>query len=192
MSELNQGHLPFEVVDYSKELFVDGHIYTHTGKYFNPLDPQLDLICIEDIAHALSNLPRFAGHLPRFYSVAQHSLYCQRLAPDDLKLVMLLHDAAEAYGLLDIPSPVKKHFPEYQRAEGRLMHAITCRFGVNNEWLTRYDEIKTIDVMALKAEWDVHMKGRSTAPYPLLSNAGTNPLNVEGWFLRKFHELYKP
>ena len=59
-----------ENIDYDAELFVPDHIRTYTGKYFNAFDPLPELICIEDIAHALSQQPRYAGHLPQFYSVA--------------------------------------------------------------------------------------------------------------------------
>jgi hypothetical protein len=51
-------------------------IRTNSGIYMNVFEPTLDMIDINDIAHVLSNLPRFGGHLDRFYSVAQHSVMC--------------------------------------------------------------------------------------------------------------------
>ena len=40
---------------------------TYTGKNFYPLGPHdPDNIVIEDIAHALSNMCRFAGHVKSF------------------------------------------------------------------------------------------------------------------------------
>ena len=45
-------------------------IRTFTGLYMNVFEPTPEMICIEDIAHGLSNMPRFGGHLPEFYSVA--------------------------------------------------------------------------------------------------------------------------
>ena len=69
-------------------------IQTFTGKHFNYLDIQLDAIEIEDIANALSNICRFAGHLPEFYSVGQHSVLTSHLVPQEFALEALLHDAA--------------------------------------------------------------------------------------------------
>lgn len=48
------------------------YIQTLSGKKFNYLTATVDDIDVEDIATALSNICRFAGHLPEFYSVAQH------------------------------------------------------------------------------------------------------------------------
>ncbi|RYF85792.1 MAG: hypothetical protein EOO03_12755, partial [Chitinophagaceae bacterium] len=63
-------------------------------------------ININDIATALSRIPRFGGHTCAFYSVAQHSVLVAALAPDYLKKEALLHDAAEAY-LGDVIKPLK-------------------------------------------------------------------------------------
>lgn len=105
-------------------------IQTFTGRKFFPLDPNLNDIAIEDIAHALSNLCRFAGHVRKFYSVAQHSVLVSHHCHPDNALAGLLHDASEAY-LLDMPRPLKRHpsFEFYNDAEAVLMRAIANRFG---------------------------------------------------------------
>ena len=54
-----------------ENLYTPNCIRTFTGLYMNVFNPKPDMICIEDIAHALSQQPRFGGHLPRMYSVAQ-------------------------------------------------------------------------------------------------------------------------
>jgi len=77
-------------------------IRTFTGKWMDVFNPTADMIDIRDIAHALACTPRFAGHLPKFYSVAQHSIMCYDMVDKEFELVALLHDASEAY-LLDIP-----------------------------------------------------------------------------------------
>jgi len=82
-------------------------ILTYTGKLFDFWNPFPDMICIEDIAHALALTNRYNGHTYQPYSVAEH---CERMSyiPTAHPLVSLLHDAAEAY-VSDIASPQKKH-----------------------------------------------------------------------------------
>lgn len=81
-------------------------IQTFTGKKVFPLDIRAQQICIQDIAHALSLKCRFGGHCRTFYSVAEHSIRVSRIVPKHLKLIALLHDAAEAY-LPDVCAPIK-------------------------------------------------------------------------------------
>ena len=111
-------------------------IETHTGAKFEPLDPSIELIRIQDIAHALSQQCRFSGHTSVFYSVAEHSVRVSRLLEEwgaDPVTVLwgLLHDASEAY-LVDIPSPLKRSpaFASYREAEAGLMRMICARFGL--------------------------------------------------------------
>ncbi len=106
-------------------------ICTHTGRRFYPLEPRVEDICIEDIAHALSHICRFTGHVETFYSVAEHCWRASLIAPMYLKLPMLLHDASEAY-LCDVSRPVKHaHGMEFYRgAEHKLMRVIGEKFGV--------------------------------------------------------------
>ena len=56
-------------------------IQTFTGRQFWPLDPHVDEIYIEDIAHSLSMQCRFTGHSLRFYSVAEHSVLVSYAVP---------------------------------------------------------------------------------------------------------------
>lgn len=100
------------------------YIQTLSGKHFNYLDIQQDDIVIEDIATALSHICRFAGHLPEFYSVGQHSVLTSHLVPQEFALEALLHDAAEAY-LQDIPHRLSACF----RITGRSKLAWTQPFG---------------------------------------------------------------
>lgn len=70
-----------------------------------------DLGTIETIAHALSQINRFTGHLREPYSVAEHSVRVARAVadldgPPRAVLAALLHDAHEAY-LGDISGPLK-------------------------------------------------------------------------------------
>lgn len=77
-----------------------GDMQSYTGKAINMANP---MVCIEDIAHALSNICRFGGHCRSFYSVAQHSVHCYQMAksmegmPARSLLDVLMHDSPEAY-----------------------------------------------------------------------------------------------
>ena len=111
-----------------------GEIMTCSYKMFDPLHPDVDLIDIEDIAHALSMLCRANGHFRTFYSVGQHSINCAREAKargysQKVQLACLLHDASEAY-LADVTRPVKAELPRYKEIEGPLQDLIW------NKWLS--------------------------------------------------------
>ena len=161
-------------------LFAGNCIRTYTGIYIDLLDPSPEDIRIEDIAHALAQVPRFAGHLKHPYSVAQHSIFCSRLAPPELKLQALLHDASEAY-ISDIPSPIKKHLTSYKIIERRLMDAIEERFNLGL-WVATHPDIKRIDAKALNWEWDLLAVKRYDLSAP--------PQQVERNFLKTFQTLY--
>lgn len=100
---------------------------TYTGRRFYPLDPRGRDIEAVDIAHALSLLCRYAGHVDRFYSVAEHCvLVSQSVAPEHA-LAALLHDATEAY-VVDVPRPLKLQLPDYQAIERKVWLAVIAHF----------------------------------------------------------------
>lgn len=108
-------------------------IMTCSKKMFDPLAPKVELIDIEDIAHALSMLCRANGHFPTFYSVGQHCINCMQEARARgysvrVQLGCLLHDASEAY-LSDVTRPVKAELPRYKEIEEPLQETIW------NKWL---------------------------------------------------------
>lgn len=139
-------------------------IRTFTGKYFNVFEPNIDDICIEDIAHSLSHQCRFGGHLPVFYSVAQHSYLCTQLVDKEHELAALLHDASEAY-LLDIPRPIKKRLTEYHAIEDNLMKLIAEKFGFE---YPLHKSVKKADEIMLQIEWDdLMLQGKTPRIQPL-------------------------
>ena len=126
-------------------------IRTNSGIYMNVFEPTLEMIRIEDIAHALASLPRFGGHLNRHYSVAQHSVMCaMRAATIEDKRAALLHDGSEAY-MLDIPTPIKAKLPDYKMYEGNLMAKIAEKFEFE---FPLSDNVHAIDREMLLHEWE--------------------------------------
>jgi hypothetical protein len=123
-----------------------------SGRYFDLLDPAGSQFDLTDIATALGKLCRFTGHCKGFYSVAEHSVHCARLAPPELKVAALLHDAAEAF-VGDVSRPLKALLPEYKVIEKRIEKAIAHRF---NDYLGGVElddpRIKRIDASMLRVE----------------------------------------
>jgi hypothetical protein len=133
-------------------------ILTHSGKIFDFVNPHNNVIDIEDIGHALSQICRFTGHTKEFYSVAQHSvLVSQLLEAEHLEMEGLLHDAAEAY-LGDVSSPLKQLLPDYKAIEMRVEAVVLAEFGIN-PLLPK--EVKFADQIALHLEQRVLMPDHS-------------------------------
>lgn len=142
------------VIEKPKEnLYTPDCIRTVSGKYVNVFEPDPATLCIDDIAHALSQQPRFGGHLPVPYSVAQHCCTVSDYLSPQHAFDGLMHDASEAY-LLDIPSPIKARLANYKEIEDGLMQVLAAKFRFN--WPVA-DEVKAADKKALEAEWDTIM-----------------------------------
>lgn len=89
----------------------DTEIELYSGDYFDFDNPRAENIHIEDIAHGLSNICRFTGHVKRYYSVAEHAVHVAQYAqwsrwPIEKQLACFHHDDAETY-LGDIVRPFK-------------------------------------------------------------------------------------
>jgi len=160
-----------------ENLYDENHIRTYSGVYIDPFNPNPDAILIEDIAHALAHQPRFGGHLPTFYSVAQHSVQVSVMAPElrDVKMQALMHDASEAY-LIDIPRPIKHRLSNYKETEEKLMIVIAQKFGFDYP-LSK--EVKEFDEYALQFEWDTMMIGHR-------KDFSWSPMIAKSHFLRTF------
>lgn len=95
-----------------------------TGTAFDLANPRAPDIHLEDVAHALSMLCRFTGHVRWHYSVAQHAVLVAEIveatAPE-FAFEALHHDDGEAY-YGDRSTPLK---------EAQAYHANATREGVD-------------------------------------------------------------
>lgn len=120
-------------------------ICSYHGNKIHPLDLRDDEIDIEDIAVALSRLPRFLGRTLLPYSVAEHCVRASWQVHPGNALVMLMHDCEEAYWG-DIPRPVKHHpmFAEIRELAEATKRKILVHFGIDPElpeWVHNVDNM---------------------------------------------------
>ena len=135
-----------------------------SGKYFNLLSPQPGDFTLTDIAHGLSNICRFVGQSKTFYSVAEHSVLCASLVPDELKLTALLHDASEAF-IGDVSAPLKQYLSEYKKIEYNIMTVIFKKYGCVYPFAS--PAIKQSDLTMLAAE-RAELLTEQDMPWPIL------------------------
>lgn len=89
-----------------------GAIITASGAGVDLLNFTPNMVYIGDIAQSISLICRYNGHIPTFYSVAEHSWRVSRWLEEqgynkEIQLTGLLHDAAEAY-VGDMVRPLKR------------------------------------------------------------------------------------
>ena len=153
---------------------------TWKGHYISFDDPCGNEYDIEDIAHALGQIPRFGGHLNSFYSVAQHCVVGSYLIEAKYAFEFLMHDATEAY-LLDIPKPLKKQLPDYQRMERLFYNALAKTFGLPTPLP---DAVKKVDEIMLHTEWATLIKDNDGINIPPWDHG-----YAKSRFLSRYHEL---
>ncbi len=167
-------------------------INTVSGKKFSILDPQEDQIDITDIAKGLSHIGRYSGQTKVFYSVAEHSYLASYAIDqrDDLPLMALLHDSAEAY-LGDVTSPLKALLPEYKGIEILVLSIILRKFGLPPALPHEVEEVDR-RMLATEAEvlfetneeWSIPFK-----PYDHIRIAPLPPGLAELAFMQRLEQL---
>lgn len=157
-----QSTAKIEFFSTDKPRFHPNAIQTFTGLAYDFEEPTAEMITLDDIAHALSNACRFAGHVKRFYSVAEHcvrvSLALEAWYPLSplYAAAGLLHDGHEAY-VWDCPRPFKPLFVNekgvnvYEQFADNADEAIGARFGMDPKWF-HGDAVKRADDCLLVAE----------------------------------------
>lgn len=164
-------------------------IQTYSGRAFWPLDPRAEDVDIVDIAHALAQQCRYAGHCLRFYSVAEHCVLLSRAVPADIAMAALLHDSAEAY-LVDVPRPVKRALRDYADIEAVLMDVIGRKFGV-------VSDLKRVGDYDHRILTDEMRQNMAAPPMPWASEAEPLGVTLRFWgpreakaqFLTRYDEI---
>lgn len=127
---------------------------TDGGRYIDLTAPRPEDVTLSDVAGALSKTCRFAGHVRRFYSVAEHAVLVSGIVESvrpDLAFPALHHDSHEAY-LGDVPTPLKRALgAELVAFADRLDTAIAARWGVNPEDFD-HPVVKWADTLAMRIE----------------------------------------
>ncbi len=179
----------------SENLYTHNKIRTRSGQYIDVVKIKPTDILAEDIAFGLARECRFGNHTQRFYSVAEHSIWCMNrgieLYPDDaaLHLKLLLHDAHEAY-LGDWCTPmvdsIDSLYPGVKDAinvvKKMVQRAINDRFGISCPMDD--NRVKEIDRQAL--EWEFDMKVCAWSGFPPMNDAA-----VADMWLTYFKKLVK-
>lgn len=175
---------------------------TSTGTMFYPLDPRIEEIHLEDIAHHLTGINRFNGGTIIPFSVAMHSIIGSRLCLSfwpgdyDTAFKFLLHDAPETY-TQDISRPIKRNHPELEAIEGVISDMIARKFNVDGPLMT--DKVIEIDDNLLKTEFTLLMSAVPEGtpgkhlPYlepSLFQMAARSHASVKQEYLKAFADLY--
>lgn len=158
---------------------------TYTGLKFYPMDPHPEDISSLDIAHSLSLLCRYNGHVQRFMSVAEHCVLMSEAVSPENALWALLHDATEAY-VGDMVKPLKRSMPEYVAVENKVMECIAQHYGLGSSMPA---EVKEADLRILINEREALLTPTS---FLWEATVGLEPLpvTVEGWAPREAEERY--
>lgn len=142
----------------TENLFKPHSVRSYSGKYIDLKDPDPQTFFPIDIATQLARKCRFGGATKKFYSVAEHSVWCALKAEekhphhDRLPLLMLMHDAHE-FCLEDVGSPVKAEFQGYKSLANKIQNAIDTRFRCCPSFEQR-KLMEAIDLEALQWEWE--------------------------------------
>lgn len=176
----------------------DNWISLLSGAKMDYHSPEKSDVTIEDIASALSNNCRFSGHLPRFYSIAQHLVNTSRIVPVEQAFTGLMHDTAEAF-TNDLPTPLKWEFPVFKELEQRIESAMAKKFDFEYPYPASVKEADTIMLILEKfyvkedkSIWPAYEKWDTMAVEPyrhLVDLDSWQPRRAKREFLERYHEL---
>lgn len=179
-----------------KRIWKNAKFGTRSGYMFDILNPDVNMVSIEEISHCLAYECRYNGHVPgdNFLSVAEHSVeVCKRIQRDvesgsvNVALIALLHDAHEAY-TGDIVAPLKRLLPEIKEIERGIQAVIHDKFGVGEVSDKTARTVKRADEQAGEMELLIFAnmrEGELVTGLQFLS-----PRKAKKLFMDKFKEVY--
>jgi 5'-deoxynucleotidase YfbR-like HD superfamily hydrolase len=177
------------------QIKMDDGIALLSGAMFNYNDPLASGVTLDDLATALSNICRFSGHLPSFYSVAQHLVNTSRIVEPEFAFDALMHDTAEAF-TNDLPTPLKWALPVFKELEVKIETAMAEKFGFNYPYPP---EVKTADTQMLLLEKNYVKKDTNQWEYyrdvefehlrDKVDLKGWQPCRAKREFLERYEEL---
>jgi uncharacterized protein len=180
--------------------------HTRNGRSFYVLDPRVEDVCLDDVAHSLAYMNRWAGNVGT-YSVAEHlvraSFACSpsddqlaayvggngewgRWALRVFKLASCCHDAHEPY-VTDLPRPMKLALRALERAnrssydviEERVQAVVCEALGTTMTLVHSAPVLHSDEVMLLTEHRDlmVGVGPGNTHVTPLVLDADVQPLD---------------
>lgn len=176
-----------------------------SGAQFNYNDPASSDVTIDDLAASTSNICRFAGHLPRFYSVAQHLVNASRVVEgitgdiaNGAVFDALMHDTAEGF-TNDLPTPLKWAFPAFKELETSIESAMSKKFGFEFPYPAVVKEADTIMLILEKfyvkgdmSIWPAYETWTEEKVAPYLQYVDLNswqPVRAKREFLERYNKL---
>lgn len=175
-------------------------IRTYRRHKFDFDNIKLNVIKVEDIAHSLSHICRYNGHLQDFYSVAQHSVLVSRqseLETNEEQLAGLFHDSGETY-VHDICRPLRKFLKRYTSVYEELQEEVTLHVFKSLGLTYKMDAVKIVDarmcVTEMKnffGEYESGSGDQDEETYPAYNMKITpwKPKIAKTAFLSRYYEL---
>ena len=167
-------------------------IRTYTGVLFDFVCPELSPISLVDIAHSLSLMCRFAGHVKKFYSVAEHVVRVSYACPEEFAMEGLHHDDSETY-CVDVPRPLKHMagMEEYRAHEKRVQKAIIDELNsmprLRNVAEIEPWQVKEADMCLLVTE----QRDLLCNSHPDFENVRPLQKTIKPWSSRKANKMYQ-
>lgn len=168
----------------------NGYIRTYKDVEFYFNNPTIDMIDLEDIAHSLSLQCRYNGHIKKYYSVAEHSVWVSKIVDPKYAMFGLMHDAPEAY-IGDMVAPLKIMMDKFIEIDDQILELVASKFNfeINPESKKAVKEADYIMfVTEIRDLRNFHTERHEYKPLKQKVK-GLSPKKAKQLFLDRYHEL---